>query len=479
MRGPADAAFPALKRLVIARTGHAYYEEKDAALWERLRRRILASGAGDAANYLSLLERDEAEWNALEAEVTIGETFFFRDAAQFDALRDTILPALIAHRAAERRLRIWSAGCSSGAEAYSVAILLRRLLGEAHRNWRISILGTDINERALATARAACFSPWALRGMTAADRDRDFLPAEGGRSWQLRPEHRTTARFERGNLLDLLTNSLPAGMAGFDLILCRNVLIYLARAQVSAIVRALGGRLAQQGWMLLGHSEPDPAFSGFLRPVSLPGTIAWRPLAATPPGARPQAPPLPTPAAAMPVPRPASWPTPRPAPARTWAPGPPLLVAPPPAALPGPSAGVTALAKRPAAAALDRARAEADSGALESARATLREALREHPTTAALHHLDGLVARALGDPAAAEAALRRALYLDSAFVAAHYHLGLLLLDRGAAGAARRSIANAGRLAGALPGETPLEEGDGMTAETLLALTRRHLAEDPG
>lgn len=458
---PPDSGFSALKRLVIARTGHAYYEDKDGALWERLRRRIRATGAGDCAGYLALLEAETGEWAALESEVTIRETFFFRDAAQFEALREVILPRLIRRHAAERRLRIWSAGCSTGAEAYSVSILLRRLLGPAYPHWTIGILGTDISEAALDAARAARFSPWALRGMPAAERERDFLAMDEGRAFQLRREHRSGVRFEHGNLLALLDGTAPLGLSDYDLILCRNVLIYFDRAAVPAIVRALGERLAPHGWMLLGHSEPDPSFGAFLQPVPLAGTTAWQPLGVAPPVPPPPGPLLPDvlPDSGF---------------------GPAGLVS--PATLAERSA-IPAEPDRPpddtARLVADRARAEADSGALEAARRTLRTGLREHPTSAVLHHLDGLVARGLGEGAAAEAALRRALYLDSGFVAAHYHLGLLLLDRGAAEAGRRSIANAARLARALPGDTILEEGDGMMAETLLNLAGRHLAAEPG
>ncbi|MBP0443420.1 protein-glutamate methyltransferase [Roseomonas sp. SSH11] len=471
----ADPAFAELKRLIVARTGHAYYADKDTALWERLRGRIRASGAGNAAGYAALLRHPadgEAEWAALESTITIGETFFFRDAGQFAALRDTILPGLIARRAGPRRLRIWSAGCSTGAEPYSVAILLRRLLGPAHREWSISILGTDISEAALDAARAARFSPWALRGMDLDGRMRDFLPVAGNQAWQLRPEHRGTTRFERQNLLGLLDGTLPLSMTGFDLILCRNVLIYFDRALVPRLVRALGERLAPDGWLLLGHAEPDPSFNAFLQPVTLASTTAWRPLpnpevgvaeqADAPPAAWTQ---LPAPAPAAAAPSPWSWQ--------------PLPV--PPAASPAPRATPQPAPEAPGEPLplLDRARAEADSGALDAARATLREGLRDHPTHARMQMLDGLVSRALGDLAGAEAALRRALYLDSGFVAAHYQLGLLLLDRGAAEAARRSIANAARLAQALPGGTVLEEGDGMTAETLLGLARHHLGPAGG
>jgi chemotaxis protein methyltransferase CheR len=484
-----DPAFPLLKRQIIERTGHTYYEDKDAALWERVQRRIRATGAGSCEGYLSLLAGSEEEWVVLESEITIGETYFFRDTGQFDALRDTILPSLVARRAGQRRLRIWSAGCSTGAEPYSVAILLQHLLGADHRSWSITILGTDISEAALTTARQARFSPWALRGMDPAERARNFLPVEGGAAWQLRPEHRNTVRFERQNLLGLLDGSLPLGMTEFDLILCRNVLIYFDRALVPRLVRALGDRLAPDGWLLLGHSEPDPSFNQFLRPIALPGTAAWRPMlpvqdsgkATEAPGdACPSFPPaqaVPPDMVAVPW-----WPDLFAAPAAAL----PSIAtlplsraippAPPRAASPEPDAPDTALDLRTL---VDRVRAQADSGAMAAARETLRDALRVHPTTAALHHLDGLVSRALGDTTAAEAALRRALYLDKGFVAAHYQLGLLLLERGAVEAGRRCIANAARLARALPDTALLEEGDGMTADTLLGLARFHLAEPGG
>ena len=124
-RGPsrsepeADPGFSTLKARIIARTGHHYYADKDDLLFDRLRKRFRVHGFADASAYAGLLDdpiAGGAEWAALEAEITIGETFFFRYAEQFAALRATILPALIAARSGERTLRVWSAGCSTGAE---------------------------------------------------------------------------------------------------------------------------------------------------------------------------------------------------------------------------------------------------------------------------------------------------------------------------------------------------------------------------
>ncbi|MDJ0388038.1 CheR family methyltransferase [Roseomonas sp. E05] len=457
-----DADFLRLKAMVIARTGHFYYQDKDSLLWERVRRRLRETGLPGTAAYIERLKdpvAGEAEWAALVAAITIGETFFFRYAEQFAALQGTILPELIARNGATRQLRIWSAGCASGAEPYSIAILLRRLLGEALPQWRIGLIGTDLNEAVLQVARGGLYSRWALRSLPAEEVERDFTPAADGRHWALRPHHRAMVRFERHNLLSLLDGTSPLQFNEFDLILCRNVLIYFHPEVVERLVRALAERLKEGGWLLLGHAEPNPAFAQFLDVVNLPGTAAYRRgggalplLPAVPPAALPAMPPPPAAWAPLPVP-PASRPPPVPsaAPAR-----------------PGPAAPAQA------AALLEEVRARADRGDLAGAEEACRAGLAAEPTHPALHYYDGLVARALGRPAAAEQAFRRALYLRGDFIMAHYQLGLLLLDEGRAASGRRALAVASRIAMSLPGGAALEEGDGMTAQELRTTVRLHL-----
>ena len=155
-----DPGFPHLKSRIIERTGHFYYQDKDDLLWERVRKRLRATGLADSTQYLNLLDdaiSGPAEWGKLEAEITIGETFFFRYAEQFAALRETILPEIIDRKGGTQRLRIWSAGCSTGAEPYSLAILVKEILGERLGTWRVSIVGTDINDSFLHLARQARF----------------------------------------------------------------------------------------------------------------------------------------------------------------------------------------------------------------------------------------------------------------------------------------------------------------------------------
>lgn len=480
----ADPAYAALKARIIARTGHHYYADKDDLLIERLRRRFREAAAADCAAYAALLSDGtlgEAEWARLEAEITVGETFFFRYAEQFQALRERILPALIAARASERTLRIWSAGCSTGAEPYSLAILVRELLGEALPDWRVSILGTDISTEALATARAAEYGRWALRTMPPEERLRYFTrlpPAPGIRregGYALRPEFRGLVRFERGNLLTLVEPAAPGGET-FDLILCRNVLIYFDARTVAAVVRGLGRRLRADGWLLLGHAEPNPVFSGFLDAVSLPGTVAYRARSETPALVVPDGLVLPVPLvgfdgedgaeAVAPV-----------------SPGSPPMAADVPAPVGVPRADAAACrqivppdeagdAAPGSASDRDRIRALADAGDTGAAWRALRVALDRDPTDPALRFYEGLLARALGRDAEAERALRAALYLDRGFVMAHYHLGLLLIGLERLDAAARALDNAialsQALSEALGPDTVLPEGDGASAAEIAA-----------
>ncbi|SDA23729.1 chemotaxis protein methyltransferase CheR [Methylobacterium sp. UNC378MF] len=484
----ADPAYAPLKARIIARTGHHYYIDKDELLIERLHRRIRAAAVADCAAYATLLSsgaEGEAEWARLEAEITVGETFFFRYAEQFKALREAILPALIAARAAERVLRIWSAGCSTGAEPYSLAILVRELLGDALPDWRVTILGTDISVEALATARAAEYGRWALRTMPPEERLRYFtrLPAtpgirrEGG--YALRPEFRGPVRFERGNLLTLAEPGTPQGEP-FDLILCRNVLIYFDARTVAAVVRGLGRRLRPDGWLLLGHAEPSPAFASFLDAVSLPGTVAYRPRSEAPPVALGTAP-APDPAhPARPEVEPcAQEPGRVPAGSGTGAGAgqPDAATDPVPnrgaasAAATGPAEPEGPEAADPAAdeaGGLDRIRALADSGETGAAWRALRVALDRDPTDTALRFYEGLLARTLGRDAEAERALRAALYLDRGFVMAHYHLGLLLIALQRPHEAVRALDNAVAFSQALGPDTALPEGDGASAGEIAA-----------
>ncbi|MDP1619107.1 protein-glutamate O-methyltransferase CheR [Phenylobacterium sp.] len=433
-----------------------------------MRRRLAALRLADVESYVRLLDdahAGPAEWRQLEGAITVGETYFLRYVEQFAALRETILPELIARNSQSKRLRIWSAGCATGAEPYSVAILVAELLGDRIADWRITILGTDINEAALEAARAASFGAWALRSLSAEQRSAWFTPED--RSWRLRPRFRSLVRFQHGNLLDLLGPNAPLDLTDFDLILCRNVLIYFHPDTMNAVVAALADRLEPDGWLLVGHAEPNPGFEAHVQTVSLPGATAYRrrssdvPVPVPPPASEARTPEIWAPVAFdQPVLAPA------PAPRR-----PPVIQA-PPAPPPAP-------APTPAHTGIPEIRALADLGRFAEAAEACAVALQSDPSNPATHFYLGLVAQAQGHLDQAEDALRRAVYLDGGFLMAQYHLGLVRLERGAAAEGRRTLAAAARMAASLSPTTGLCEGEGLTAADLRELARLQLESGSG
>ena len=446
----AGASFTAIKQAVIDRTGHHYYADKDSLLQDRLNRRMMATGCQGLPDYLSLLDHPAAgpaEWRELESEITIGETFFFRHAEQFAALQSVILPEIIGRNADTRRLRIWSAGCAVGAEPYSIAILLERLLGQALRDWSIDILGSDISHRFLEKARDGSFSNWALRGMPDPERRRHFDAAPDLKQWRIANRHRRPVRFVQHNLLSLLDGSLSADWTGFDLILCRNVLIYFSQDRIAPMMSALGRCLGPQGWLMVGYSDALAGQPPDLGVVELRGTIAFRP-----PGSM----------------------SPRVADA---APAAPLRAAPKRAA-PRQAAPLPLVAAQLAGPSLTTIRALADAGRLPEAAQACAEAIEVHPLDARLHFYDGVIAQAAGQRARAEAALRRAIYLAGGMVMAHYALGLLLLDGPTPEAGRRVMAQVVKLCDSLPATDILPESDGLTPRALIERIEMRLRPRP-
>ena len=271
-----DPVYPRLKEYLIEATGLAYYADKDADLARRIRRRLSGFGFEDCASYLDLLRdpaRGAPEMDALVEEVTIGETYFFRHQEHFNALRDLVLPDLIARNAGQRRLRIWCAGCADGAEPYSLSILLRRELAQVLWGWDVSILGTDINRQCLATAREGRYEQWSLRSTPENMKQACF--EESGKTWTIVPEYKAGLSFQFHNLVEDAFPPLGEPSA-FDLIICRNVMIYFAPNLMRRIVRRFHDCLAPGGWLLVGPSEPNMThFTSFLA-VNAPGVTLYQ-----------------------------------------------------------------------------------------------------------------------------------------------------------------------------------------------------------
>ena len=221
-----------------------------------------AAGTPDHRAYADLLAADETARDCLIDRLTVGETYFFREPAHLSLLRDTIAPS--ARTAAHGGLRVWSAGCASGEEAYSVAITL----DEAGVLDDSQIVGTDLSAHALERARAATYSPWSLRRCDEGQRRRWFREERG--RFHLDPRYRDVVRWERRGLLD----GPPPG--SFDVVLCRNVLIYLTPSAVRAATDTLHDSLADGGWLLLGASDPPLEHPGLHRTVDRAGAVYRR-----------------------------------------------------------------------------------------------------------------------------------------------------------------------------------------------------------
>jgi chemotaxis protein methyltransferase CheR len=439
-------AFARIRAALIERTGHHYYADKDRLLRARLQERQEALGLDGLDAYEARLgsDRGEAEWRALEDAITIGETYFFRHPDHFARLRSEILPRLIESRRADRSLRIWSIGCSTGAEPYSIAVVLRDLLGANFEDWRVSITGGDISERALAAAREARYGQWALRTLGPAERSLYFDKIDA-RTWRLKAAYRAMVRFERQNVLELLSPTPPLAWNGFDLIFCRNVLIYFSPAMALALTKALRERLAPDGAMVLGHAEA----------ILLPEQLA--PLGVMiesefGQAMQPLEPNLYDPIAAL-----------------------ALL---PPSPIDG-AAPQRASTDAPRAIAQDEVETLcdlADSGDYQRASELCQNLIARDPTSATLRYYEAMLAQVSDDLQGAEIALRRALYLDRNFILAHYRLGLLLLGRRQDADARRALATAIKLASRLPDDADIPHGQGVTAASFSAAVRLALEE---
>lgn len=245
-----SAEFHAIARFLSSRCGFEIGPDKYYQLQSRLAPIVEAEELG---GYGDLARRLEAEHGGALAHAAIeavcnNETYFFRDRVAFARLRDSILPELIEARSEVRSLRIWCAACSTGQEPYSIAMLLdemaRKLVG-----WRIEILATDLSQRSLDLARAGCYSQFEVqRGLPISHLMRYFRQ-EGDR-WRLNEYVRSSVAFRRYNLLD---DFRPLGV--FDLILCRNVLIYFDLRRKADILDRFAPALAVDGMLMLGAAE--------------------------------------------------------------------------------------------------------------------------------------------------------------------------------------------------------------------------------
>ena len=209
-----------------------------------------------------ILARPDQQAGFLErvtGQLTVGESFFFRNEHHFRALREQVLPQILAENGSRREVRVWSAGCATGEEPYSLAILLDQVLSN-HPGWQVSVLGTDLNPEFLQRAREARYRQWSFR-QTDIHQNREYFKVEGD-MYRLIDRLRERVRFAYLNLVKDVYPSPLTGTVGLDLILFRNVAIYLKPEVTAAILKRFYQALRPGGWLLLGETEVTATHPG-------------------------------------------------------------------------------------------------------------------------------------------------------------------------------------------------------------------------
>lgn len=386
---PPPQGLERFRAAIAARLGLQFDHRQDDWLAEVLARR--GSGA-ELALYLDALEHapSATELDALASELTVGETFFFRHLEQFEALSRQVLPQWLRRRRPGQRLRVLSAGCASGEEAYTLAICLQRS-GLVLQGVDWEVVGFDLNPEAVARAEAGRYGDWSLRAAPEALRG-PWLQREGAQ-YVLHPALRERVRFERRNVCAPDAAFWQAG--AFDVVFCRNMLMYLDMPSLQQALAHLTQVLPPGGFLFLGHAETLREQAADFQLLNTHGCFYYQRRGAEPlPG---DAPPD-----ARPGPSPASAPPPPPDPARATA----LLVL---------------------------ALQQLDAGRLDDCREPCVQ-LRTGPAPDALvadsYYVEALADEQAGRLPAAEWHYRRAAAKDGSFALPRLRLGLLARRRG-------------------------------------------------
>jgi chemotaxis protein methyltransferase CheR len=447
-----------LAHYVSGRTGLVFPPYRRSDLERGLNQAAAQLGASSVEALTAELESDKSSWDRLLAQVTIGETYFFREPEHFAFVRRQVLPALLSLRAPQHQFRIWSAGCATGEETYSLAIVLQ----EHGLRKRAHVLGTDLSALAIERATAGIYRQWSLRNLDPLALGAYF--SRRGSEYRIRDEIREYVSFRQLNLAEPVYPSVHGGTSHLDLILCRNVFIYLDGRTLREIGERFFEALAPGGFLIIGPSDPLLASERFETITTPAGIFYRRPLAAAGAGlgwadsigarASPANDQLAEGRGSAVAPRAAPLAAARP---RRLTPE---------LALPQNGQEIAR------AAASIRALAN-DAGAVEAEKAC-RVAIEGSPLSVELHYLHALLLIELADSEQAVAALRRTLYLDGRLAIAHFTLGTLLARSGDRRGAERAFRNAEQVAAARPAaeEVPLSEG--LAAAGLALAARREL-----
>ena len=248
-----DNLFNKLRDMVYQHSGMHFDERKKYFMARRIEHRIEIIGASSLLDYYQILRYGSAsrELQELTEALTTNETYFFREFPQLRAFADYVLPAVLEKKrqCGDYTIRLWSAGCSTGEEPHTLAIILREVIDDFHL-WRIQIMATDISQNVLKTARCGLYTERSVKDVPTDYLNKYFRPQ--GNLFQLLPQVIDMTEFRHANLLD---QTIASELSGLDFIFCRNVLIYFDDDSTRKVVASFYDALRPGGHILLGHSE--------------------------------------------------------------------------------------------------------------------------------------------------------------------------------------------------------------------------------
>lgn len=482
MSGGDSALLAAFSHFLETRMGLHYADERRGELARAVA--IMAGELGfpnaeSCMRHFLTVEPARGQIETLASHLTIGETYFFREPQSFHALANIVLPPLIEARRAAGTLylRIWSAACSTGEEAYSMAMLLDGLIPDI-QDWNITLLATDINPRSLRRALDGLYGEWSFRGTDAALRERYFERKDS--RYAIIPRIRRMVSFTYHNLAEDLYPSVTSNTNAMDIIFCRNVLMYFSFDRARQVVGNLHNSLVDSGWLVASSVEGSTElFNPFVN-AQVPGATFYRKQA----GPTLQAAPAPLPVPPLPTPVPPSEPP---------------LAAPATASTPvslqeliakahtlyqngqyreaiGQLMANQALIEGDGGAMTLLARLHANEGHLEEAVQWCRRALTADRLAPERHYLLAMINQELGNVKEAAEALRSTLFLEPGFVLAHFALARIAMQEGRVSDARRHYRNTLDLLRRHAAEETLPESDGLTVGRLTEIIRIASAE---
>lgn len=485
-----------LSEFVADRIGFHFPRERWPDLERGIRSVAREFGFDDAESCIQWLLSSpvtQSQIETLASHLTIGETYFFRERQSFQVLEERILPELIRkRRGMDQRLRIWSAGCCTGEEPYTIAILVKQLLPDL-KDWQVTILATDINPHFLNKAAKSIYNEWSFRGVPIGIKEKYFAKKHNGR-FEILPEIGRMVTFSYLNLAEDTYPSLVNNTNAMDVIFCRNVLMYFAPERAKQVIRKFHHSLLDSGWLVVSPSETSHILYAQFVTANFPGVILYKkdsnkasPIVSYQP--EEETAPFVPPAPPFSFPAPSKLETPIPEPPEESI-GPdasePATVEPERATY-GDALNLYEQGRYEEAAqtlsgllarnqsdlkAMDLlARVYANQGKLTEASSWCEKALATDKLNPACHVLHATILQEQGATHEAVRALQRALYLDQNLVLAHFALGNIARQQGKFREASKYFENVRVLLDAYSQEEVLPESEGMTAGRLREIIR--------